>query len=192
MKVVVVYESLWGNTEAIAEQVAQGFLEAGEDIEVAVRRAGEATPSDLADVDLLVAGAPTHMCGMSSARSRRMGLSAKAKKADSAGPAAEAEGPGIRDWLKALPEVSGRSAASFDTRIEHRFAGGAGRGIARRLRRRGYQLRGEPTGFIVIDTAGPLKDGERDRARRWAHEVLTLSRRPAGRGMRATPGGGDA
>jgi hypothetical protein len=115
MKAVVVYESRWGNTQAVAEEVAQGFLEADEDIEVAVRRAGEATPSDLADVDLLVAGAPTHVRGMSSARSRRMGLGAEAKRANSAGPATEAEGPGIRDWLKAVPKVSGLSAASCDT-----------------------------------------------------------------------------
>src|SRR3954462_11802814 len=160
MKVAVVYESLWGNTRVIADEIAQGFLEAPEEVVVEVRHVADAEPAMLGEVDLLVIGAPTHMWGLSSARSRRMGLSGEAKKDQPAEAVPGAAGPGVREWLKGLPRSSDRSAAAFDTRLESRLSGGAARSIARRLRRRGYRLSGKPTGFYVTGTSGPLKEGE--------------------------------
>ena len=53
MKVVVVYESLWGNTAAIARAIAEGF---GPDARAL--STGEATAAAISGADLIVAGAP--------------------------------------------------------------------------------------------------------------------------------------
>jgi flavodoxin len=53
MKVLIVYESTYGNTERIAQVI--GEATGGE-----VCRAGAVTPADLATFDLLVVGSPTH------------------------------------------------------------------------------------------------------------------------------------
>jgi hypothetical protein len=45
-------------------------------------------------------------------------------------------------------------------------AGTAARGIARRLRRRGYDVIATES-FLVEDAEGPLEDGELERARAW-------------------------
>src|SRR5471030_563558 len=66
--------------------------------------------------------------------------------------------PGVRDWLEALPKSPrGPMAAAFDTRVPFPLAGGAGRSIARRLRRRGYDVVVKPEGFVVDAAEGPLQ-----------------------------------
>jgi hypothetical protein len=71
--------------------------------------------------------------------------------------------------------ADGRSAAAFDTRIDRSPAlvGSAARGIARRLRHRGYELAAEPESFFVDDAEGPLAEGELDRARAWGQTLAT-------------------
>ena len=53
MKAVVVYESLWGNTAAIAHAIAEGLGP-----NATALATDEATAAVLADADLVVAGAP--------------------------------------------------------------------------------------------------------------------------------------
>ena len=170
MKVVVVYESLFGHTHEIAAAVAAGLTDAWPEAEVELVRVGEADPVSAAGADLLVVGGPTHMRGMTTWLSRKLGVSAEAKK-----PVLQhelepdAEGPGIRDWFHGLPKAAGRRrAAAFDTRIDVRMAGGAAHGIARRLRSHGYDVLADPEGFLVGNGGdGPLEPGEANRARAW-------------------------
>ena len=79
-----------------------------------------------------------------------------------------APGLGLREWIDALPAGPhvGRAAA-FDTRFGYPLAGSAARPISRRLCRHGYEIVAKPTGFIVERAKGPLKDGERERAKAW-------------------------
>jgi nucleoside-diphosphate-sugar epimerase len=56
------------------------------------------------------------------------------------------------------------------------LTGMAARGVARRLRRRGYDVVATES-FLVEDAEGPLEDGELERARAWGEE---LARRPQG------------
>ena len=171
MKVAVVYESLYGHTHEVAEAVAAGVRDASPDAEVELVRVGEADPRSAADADLLVVGGPTHMRGMTTGLSRKLGVSAEAKKdpADRHELEPDAEGPGIRDWFHGLPNATGaRRAAAFDTRIEGRLAGGAAVAIARRMRHHGYEVVADPEGFLVADGGdGPLVAGEANRARAW-------------------------
>lgn len=170
MQVVVLYESLFGNTREVAEAVAAGVAEADPQAQVATVRVGEADPQVIEAADLLIVGGPTHMRGMTSGFSRKMGLSGEQKKdaGDRHEPEPGAAGPGVRDWLHDLPKaMPGHQAAAFDTRAEFRMAGGAASGIARRLRHHGYRVVGDPEGFIIEDAEGPLRAGEPDRARAW-------------------------
>jgi flavodoxin len=66
---LVVYESIYGNTRAIGEAVAEGL---GGARVIAVRDAG----GGVEDADLLVVGGPTHMHGLATASSRRMAVEA--------------------------------------------------------------------------------------------------------------------
>jgi hypothetical protein len=106
------------------------------------------------------------MLAMSRATSRRKATEAVKDKAT--GETRGVEGPGIREWLDALPRSeSGHKAAAFDTRLPFPPAGGAAKPIARKLRRRGYSIVTGPKGFVVDEAEGPLRAGERDRAKIW-------------------------
>jgi hypothetical protein len=75
MKAVVVYESHWGNTEAIARAVAAGF---GPEAEALTT--DQASGAVLLDADLVVAGAPLIAFGLPSDKMRG-GIAAESAKA---------------------------------------------------------------------------------------------------------------
>ena len=74
MQGTIVYESMYGNTHAVAEEIAAGL---DPSIEVLVR-----VPDEVADAAdgaaLLVVGGPPHLHGMSSGRSRDAAVKAAA------------------------------------------------------------------------------------------------------------------
>ncbi|MDY6917828.1 MAG: flavodoxin family protein [Chloroflexota bacterium] len=144
MKVVVVYDSLYGNTENIARAIGDAI--AGE---AKVVRVGEVSLSELESVDLLVVGSPTQ--GGRPTLATRDLLNKVSKSA-----------------------VKGVKVAAFDTRVPARWAAifgyAAGR-IARTLKRKGGTLVASPEGFFVEGTKGPLKEGELERAAAWARGI---------------------
>lgn len=172
MRVVIVYESLFGNTRRIAEAIGEGVRQSHPGADVDCLRVQEADPDSVGSADLLVVGGPTHMRGMTSRMSRKAGLHATEKEAEQEKPHHEAEpdaaGPGVREWFQHLPKTHSKlHAAAFDTRAAAPMSGGAARGIARKLRHHGYEVASKPQGFIIEDAEGPLRDGELDRARAW-------------------------
>ncbi|WP_331741467.1 hypothetical protein OG535_02520 [Kitasatospora sp. NBC_00085] len=52
------------------------------------------------------------------------------------------------------------------------MSGSAAEGIAQRLSRHHYDVVAEPEGFIVDEADGPLRAGERDRARAWGAALV--------------------
>ena len=86
-----------------------------------------------------------------------------------------ADGPGLRRWLSQR-SGDGKRAAAFDTRLDRSpiLTGAAARGIARRLRRRGYEVIADPESFLVEDSEGPLAEGELERARAWGASLVEL------------------
>ena len=169
MRALVVYESMYGNTRAIAEAVAEGLAAAGE---VAVRPVHEA--GDPRDCDLLVVGGPTHMHGLSTSHSRKMSVAGAHEDGTTVEPGATAA-PGLREWLRHLG-AEPAAAAAFDTRLDRNAAltGSAARGIARRLRRYGRRIV-DSESFLVADAEGPLEDGELERARDWGRRLAAGS-----------------
>jgi len=173
MRALVVYESMYGNTRVVAGEIADG-LRVG--YEVTVVPVAEATAELVAGADLLVAGGPTHMHGLSSASSRRMAAEGAAKDGSELRLDPDAGGPGLRDWLKDLDRRDGL-AASFDTRINAvpAFTGRASRPIAKLLKRHGYRLVAAPESFLVTSQS-TLLDGEAARARRWGTTIGAASK----------------
>ncbi len=105
MEVAVVYESLFGNTRLVAEAIADGVRAADPAARVSVARTDAAKLADVEDACLLVVGGPTHMMRMSSPRTRRLGQEAARTTQDPQRhePEPDTGGPGLREWLHALP-----------------------------------------------------------------------------------------
>jgi flavorubredoxin len=151
MDVAIVYETLFGPTRSLADALAEGVQAAQPWARVTVLPVDDAPPEHVSSAGLLMVGSPTHPLGTGRATTREP----------------------IREWLTALPVAPpGARAAAFTTRASSPLAGSAAKGIARRLRRAGYLLAAEPQGFVVAGPEGPLRDGERDRARTWAARLV--------------------
>jgi hypothetical protein len=169
MKITIVYESMFGNTHEVAQAISDGIRRGHTDAEVECVPVADASPELITSTHLLVVGGPTHIVGMTSGLSRKMGISGEEKAEAKGEPPHElepdAKGPGLRDWFDDLLKTrDGGRAAAFDTRLGSPMAGGAAHGIARRLREHGYHLVTDPVGFIVGDSYGPLREGEIERA----------------------------
>jgi len=147
MKALIVYDSVYGNTEKIARAIAEAITPSGE---VKVLRASEANSSELASIDLLIVGSPTH---------------------------GGRPTPAVQDLLNKVtqPSLKGINVAVFDTRMSTKlvrvFGYAAGR-IAGHLERKGGTLTASPEGFFVKGGKGPLKEGELERAADWAKGIL--------------------
>jgi hypothetical protein len=170
MQALVVFESMFGNTEAVAQAVAEGLAET---MDVRVRAVDQAPGALPAEPILVVVGGPTHALGMSRPRTRE----------DAARRTPETTTPttmGLREWLDQLERApAGTLGAAFDTRVHAPVPGSAARGAARRLRRLGVGLVAPATTFWVDGTPGPLLDGESERARRWGRQVAMAAVSPA-------------
>lgn len=154
MNILVVYDSYFGNTEKVAQKIAETL---GDNIPV--HRAGDVTPNMLNDLDMLVLGSPTRAFKPSDATNA---------------------------FLKKLPkeQLKGVKVAAFDTRMDEEKVGNpvlkfmvgifgyAAKPMADKLVKNGGILVGEPAGFIVLDSEGPLLEGELERAAEWAKGLL--------------------
>ena len=174
MRAVVVYESMYGTTHRIADAIGRGLAAAGDVTVVPVAGAG---PEVLRGADLVVAGGPTHVHGMSRATTRRAAVEEKKDDGLVIDPAAS--GPGLREWLSSL-NGAGVAATAFDTRVAGPPAvtGRASKGIAKELRRRGCLLVTEPESFLV-DKMSRMKPGEEARAEAWGAALAAAAQRPS-------------
>lgn len=168
MRAIVVFESLWGNTEKVARAIARG-LESGMPVEVVD---AESAPSNVADYDLVVVGGPTHAFSMTRRTTR-----AAAVQGNGAPRAPER---GIREWLDELTPVSPpKRAAAFDTRVaEPRIPGSAAKAARHELRSLGFDVTAKAETFRVHGYEGPLVDGELDRAESWGRALAIGSAAP--------------
>ena len=83
---------------------------------------------------------------------------------------------GEREWLEALGST-GPAVATFDTRVDkvRHLPGSAAKAAAKLVRRSGHDLAARPESFYVADMAGPLVEGELDRARRWGESLVATA-----------------
>ena len=114
MRALVVYESMYGNTHLIASNIADGLRQTHE---VTLVPVAAATADLVAQADLLVVGAPTHMHRLSTASSRQLARKAVAKPESGLTLDPDASGPAVRGWLSGLAGRNQALAAAFDTRL---------------------------------------------------------------------------
>jgi Flavodoxin len=171
MKALVVYESMYGNTRTIAEAIGSG-LGAHADV-VPVR---EAAPDQLAIVELLVVGGPTHVRGLSQPATRQAARDAAGKPGSTLTLESDAGEFGLREWFASLGSLSCQAAA-FDTRVDMPaiFAGRASVGIARLLRSHGAQLVA-PVHSFRVDKQNHLLEAEYVRAHAWGEDLARALR----------------
>jgi hypothetical protein len=163
MTAVVVFESMFGNTQQIANAVTEGL---SRHLPVEQVEVGTAPMIIGDDVELLVVGGPTHAFGLSRPGTRQ-------SAAQQAEDGLVSRGMGLREWLDTLPKGSSHVAvAAFDTRISRpRLPGSAAAAAEKRLRRLGFRVLARFQSFFVEGTTGPLARGELERARRWGEEL---------------------
>ena len=163
---LVVHESMFGNTAAIAEAVVHGLGLAGMDVSSA--DVAQAPQLAAVDADLLVVGGPTHAFSLSRESTR--------EDAVRQGASAEHAKFGLREWLNTTPpakEGPPKLAVAFDTRVRKvrylpKTAGTRGAHVLQHL---GFTLLERPMGFLVEDTPGPLVAGEVERAVAWGQQL---------------------
>ncbi len=171
MKAFVVYESLWGNTAAVARAIADGLGAGARALSTA-----QATADNLVGADLIVAGAPVHSLSLPTDASRESARTGGLGP-DKAPP--DLSHPPMRTWLEGLDRGSGRGAA-FDTRVDAWYGRGAAPLILRGLERAGFRRLTEARGFyvtghrIVPTASGVLRPGEVDRAREWGAQLARM------------------
>jgi flavodoxin len=159
MKALVVYDSVFGNTEKVGQAMGEALAAQAE---VVALRVGDVQPAHLTGLDALLVGSPTR---------------------------AFSPTPAIKAWLRGLPPGSlrGVRVAAFDTRVSVEKAGSAiltfmvrifgyaAEPIGKRLVGKGGEMIVPPGGFFVGGTEGPLEEGELERAADWAQQVLSAS-----------------
>ncbi len=168
MRAVIVYESMFGNTHAIADAVGKGLEPM---LEVVVVPLAEAGRERWGDADLLVVGGPTHFHGMSRGGTRKWASATAQKPGNDLALDRDAQGPGVRDWLASLGHGDTKVAA-FDTRFNGPavLRGRASKAISRTLRKHGFEEIATPESFFVT-LKQHLEPGEEARAQEWGKRL---------------------
>jgi flavodoxin len=142
MKTLIFYATRSGNTRQVANAMADALRRAGP-VDVLSVEVGSGAITD--DVDLILVGGPTEGHGMT---------------------------PQVIEFLDALPPLSGRAMAAFDTRLNWpRWASGsAAAGIRARLEASGAR-RPVPSASFTVSMTPEVEPGELQRAAAWATDL---------------------
>jgi len=161
--VLIVSESYFGNTLTVTEAIASGIADHLGPDAVTILRPGGAPHELPPEVDLLLVGAPTHEFSMPKAQSRRQAVEKGATDGDSVG---------VREWLQNLTPRGDLRVLTFDTSIRMKFMpGSASKAAFKSLKKRGFRQAERGQSFYVAGTAGPLVDGEEQRAEAWGRQL---------------------
>ncbi len=148
MKALIVYDSVHGNTERIAQVIGKVIAQ---EIEVVVIRANEVNTEQLKDTELVIIGSPTHGGWFTEAVKEFLNNTMKLVKQD------------IR-------------IAVFDTRtppvLMSKVFGFAANKMRKTLKKQGREIVVEPEGFLVEGIKGPLLEGEEERAEKWGKSIV--------------------
>lgn len=155
MKILVIYDTYFSNTEKIAQAIGKGL---GTEKEISVVKVDAVKPEMLEGLDFLIVGSPT--------------------RAFSPTPASKT----IIRKLSAN-QLSGVKVTAFDTRLPInektpgilRFLAGifgyADKPLLDELKKKGGVQVVPSEGFMVTDSEGPLAEGELERATEWGKAI---------------------
>ena len=151
MKALVIYDSVFGNTERVAQAI-------GMSLGAQVLRVGDVKPEHLNGLAVLIVGSPTQ------AFQPLKPIKAFLKTL----PSGSLKGVRVAafDTRADVQEVNSRILTLFV-----KLFGYAAEPIAARLVKKGGTQALPPAGFFVNGKEGPLKDGELERAAAWAQQI---------------------
>ncbi len=156
MKVFVAYDSKYGNTKLVAEQILEGIKEAGE-FETAICYAKEIDLQKIADYDVIVIGAPNHMGKPSRAIGKFMDDLSKVQL--------KTKWAAVFDTYFAKPKNYGKAMKKMEQTIAKNFPS--------------LKLIVPGLSIMVKGVNGPIVDGElpkcKDFGRQIANQLKTLS-----------------
>lgn len=158
MKVLIVYDSFYGNTEKIARSIESVF----EDTHVAIVKASAEEASKAKEVDLLIVGSPTR--AFSASENTKAFLKALGKL----------------NGVKACAFDTRVDTGKVNSRILNflvKIFGYAAKPISRALSKKGCNIILEEVGFFVKGSEGPLEEGEIERSIAWAKEALDKAKK---------------
>jgi flavodoxin len=147
-KALIVYHSLFGNTEKVANALATGLQSGGCDAETV--KVDAVNFSSLSDVDLLCVGTPVHAFNISKP---------------------------VKEFLEQLmnqKDLSGKKAFAFDTKMKSRLAGTAGGKIEKKLKELGIEIIKPAKSAVVKGREGPLEEGAEETFRQIGVELAKM------------------
>lgn len=151
MNALVVFDTKYGNTEQVAQAIAEGLKPR---FSVRVANVDQMEEFNAQGINLLMVGGPTHMADVSQA---------------------------LQAVLAATPKgaLSDVAVAAFDTRYRMPLeqSGSAAHKIAPVLSELDGELLVPPESFFVLGGEGPLDEGEIERATKWGAEVAAKVQR---------------
>ena len=171
MRALVMYESEFGATRAIAEAISRGLRASGApeaiDVDLIDSRDGALGDGWTADLGLLVVGAPTHARGLPSPATRHAALDWPAKPGSRLRLEPHVEAAGMRERLEEV-DLTGLPVATFITRMDmsRLLAGSAAPALGRLIGKAGGTIVAGPEEFLVAKD-GSLVAHELDHAYEW-------------------------
>jgi flavodoxin len=147
-KALIVYYSLFGNTEKVANALATG-LQGGGCVAETVK-VDAVNLSGLSDIDLLCVGTPVHAFNISKP---------------------------VKEFLEKLMSqdgLSGKKAFAFDTKMKSRLAGTAGGKIEKKLKQLGLEIVKPAKSAVVKGREGPLEEGAEETFKQIGAELAKM------------------
>jgi flavodoxin len=142
MNILIIYYSSFGNTQLIAESIAETLRDKGY---IRLIMADKLNHAELQQADLVIVGSPIY---------RHSSIDA------------------VKALLKEVPDdlIHSIKVAAFD--VHHRMArgksGSTERKITEDFQKDGVNMVVPPESFFVVGHTGPLEEGEIERAKEWA------------------------
>lgn len=158
---LIIVESCFGSTRAVAQALAEEITGAG--VSTQVLEAPDAPHALPEDLSLLVLAAPTHDRRLPSAASRAQAVRRGAPTPPSTG---------VREWLEAAVIPPAVRVAAADTVTGRSWLrGSAAKDAAKRLHRAHGRADVACRSFLVSSFQGPLADGEQAAVRSWGRAL---------------------
>jgi flavodoxin I len=152
MKTLVLYDSYFGNTQKIAEEISKEFKDSS------IKHVKDFDNEDLKDLDLLIVGSPTRAFNPSEKTSAFI----RSLSNNNLSGIKVAAFDTRMDLEKAPSKIITFLGGIF---------GFAADPMIKKLTKRGGEQILEPIGFLVKDSEGPLEDGEIQKAKNWVSPI---------------------
>jgi len=149
VKIIVVYESKYGNTKRVAETIIEGIREV-QGAEAVLNELKEADLNKIGEYDVILIGSPNHFGGPTKS---------------------------VREFIDKLEKLNldGRHFAVFDTYLGKGFFEKAAKKIEKRINEKvpGLKQIGPMLSIAVQGSKGPIVEGELPKSKEFGKKIAT-------------------